>query len=96
MPVEGLATINRYLVIFKHKIDIIPYLEVSSMHWLAETAKGLSEMRHSPRIAIVSGGIGGLTAALALRARGLDVGVLEQAEALTEIGFDGPIVRVMT
>jgi salicylate hydroxylase len=38
------------------------------------------------QIAIVGGGIGGLTAALALRARGLNVAVFEQADALREIG----------
>ena len=43
-------------------------------------------MPSSIRIAIVGGGIGGLTAALALRARGLEVAVFEQAEALREIG----------
>ena len=43
-------------------------------------------MPSSLRIAIVGGGIGGLTAALALRARGLDVAVFEQAEVLREIG----------
>ena len=43
-------------------------------------------MPHSLRIAIVGGGIGGLTAALALRARGLHVSVFEQAEVLREIG----------
>jgi salicylate hydroxylase len=43
-------------------------------------------MPSSLRIAIVGGGIGGLTAALALRARGLDVTVFEQAEVLREIG----------
>ena len=35
---------------------------------------------------IVGGGIGGLTAALALRQKGADVTVLEQAEAITEVG----------
>jgi len=44
-------------------------------------------MPHSLRIAIIGGGIGGLTAALALRARGLDVSVFEQAEVLREIGI---------
>lgn len=39
-----------------------------------------------PRIAIVGAGIGGLTLALALRARGLAADVYEQADALTEIG----------
>lgn len=43
-------------------------------------------MPGSLRIAIVGGGIGGLSAALALRARGLDVSVFEQAEVLREIG----------
>src|ERR1700743_3443200 len=43
-------------------------------------------MPQSLRIAIVGGGIGGLTAALAFRARGLDVVVFEQAEILREIG----------
>jgi salicylate hydroxylase len=38
------------------------------------------------QIAIVGGGIGGLTAALALRARGLNVTVFEQAGELREIG----------
>lgn len=40
----------------------------------------------SPRIAIVGGGIGGLTLALALRQRGLEPDVYEQAAQLTEIG----------
>jgi salicylate hydroxylase len=43
-------------------------------------------MPGSLRIAIIGGGIGGLTAALALRARGLKVSVFEQAEVLREIG----------
>jgi salicylate hydroxylase len=43
-------------------------------------------MPGSVQIAIVGGGIGGLTAALAFRARGLDVAVFEQAEVLREIG----------
>jgi salicylate hydroxylase len=38
------------------------------------------------QIAVVGGGIGGLTAALALRARGLRVAVFEQASELREIG----------
>ena len=38
------------------------------------------------RAAIVGGGIGGLSAAIALRRRGLDVTVFEQAAALGEIG----------
>src|SRR5580658_3225157 len=43
-------------------------------------------MPGSLRVAIVGGGIGGLTAALALRARGLDAAVFEQAEVVREIG----------
>jgi salicylate hydroxylase len=43
-------------------------------------------MPGSLRIAIIGGGIGGLTAALALRAQGLDVTVFEQAEVVREIG----------
>lgn len=39
-----------------------------------------------PRIAIIGGGIGGLTLALALRQRGLDAAVYEQAAQLTEVG----------
>jgi salicylate hydroxylase len=39
-----------------------------------------------PRIAIVGGGIGGLTLALALRRRGVEPSVYEQAGELTEIG----------
>ncbi|MCU9836908.1 FAD-dependent monooxygenase [Ruegeria sp. WL0004] len=38
------------------------------------------------KIVIVGAGIGGLAAALALKARGADVSVLEQAEAITEVG----------
>src|SRR5215213_9416181 len=37
-------------------------------------------------IAIVGGGLGGLTAAIALRQRGFDVTVYEQADQLGEIG----------
>jgi salicylate hydroxylase len=37
-------------------------------------------------IAVIGGGIGGLAAALALRQRGASVTVLEQAEAITEVG----------
>ena len=43
-------------------------------------------MSQQLQIAIVGGGIGGLTAALALRARGLSVTVFEQADELREIG----------
>lgn len=39
-----------------------------------------------PRIAVIGSGIGGLTAAIALRARGLEVDIYEQASALSEVG----------
>lgn len=42
--------------------------------------------RPNLRIAIVGGGIGGLTLALALRQRGIEADVYEQAPQLTEIG----------
>jgi salicylate hydroxylase len=38
------------------------------------------------RVAIVGGGIGGLAAAVALRERGIDAHIYEQAAALTEVG----------
>src|SRR5258708_16387894 len=59
-----------------------------SITWsvIAVNSRGIAVMPGSLRIAIVGGGIGGLTAALALRARGLDVTVFEQAEVLREIG----------
>ena len=43
-------------------------------------------MARTPRVAIVGGGIGGLTAALALHRRGIESIVCEQAPALSEIG----------
>ena len=43
-------------------------------------------MGNKLRIAIVGGGIGGLTLALALRQRGFEPDVYEQASELTEIG----------
>src|SRR5690349_9016847 len=43
-------------------------------------------MTHALQVAVVGGGIGGLTAAIALRARGAKVTVFEQAEKLREIG----------
>ncbi|MCC6890638.1 MAG: FAD-dependent monooxygenase [Hyphomicrobiales bacterium] len=43
-------------------------------------------MVETKRIAVIGGGIGGLTAAIALRRRGFEVIVYEQAEQLGEIG----------
>jgi salicylate hydroxylase len=62
------------------------YHNRSATSHAAANSKGLREMPASLRTAIVGGGIGGLTAALALRARGLAVTVFEQAEVLREIG----------
>ena len=38
------------------------------------------------KVAVVGGGLGGLTAAIALRQRGFDVDIYEQAPELTEVG----------
>jgi salicylate hydroxylase len=38
------------------------------------------------RVIIVGGGIGGVTAAIALEQRGIDVALYERATALTEVG----------
>jgi salicylate hydroxylase len=43
-------------------------------------------MTRQPRIAIIGGGIGGLTAAVALRQRGIDAEVFEQSAKIAEIG----------
>ena len=42
--------------------------------------------KKSLRVLIVGGGIGGITAALALRPRGIDALILEQARAFTQVG----------
>ena len=43
-------------------------------------------MTTSGKVAIIGGGIGGLTAAFALLRRGIDVEVYEQAPRLGEVG----------
>ena len=43
-------------------------------------------MSRKLRIAIIGGGIGGLTAAAALRARGFEIDVYERAGAFSEVG----------
>lgn len=43
-------------------------------------------MKNNPGIGIIGGGIGGLTAALALLRKGFDVTVFEQASVLAEVG----------
>jgi salicylate hydroxylase len=43
-------------------------------------------MARKPRVALIGAGIGGLTAAIALRQRGIEVALYEQASELTEIG----------
>jgi 2-polyprenyl-6-methoxyphenol hydroxylase-like FAD-dependent oxidoreductase len=44
------------------------------------------DAKRKPRIAIIGGGIGGLTAAAALRRRGIEVEVFEQSAKIGEIG----------
>lgn len=51
-----------------------------------DATRATPSLRRQPRIAVVGGGIGGLTLALALRQRGLEVQVFEQAAELAEIG----------
>lgn len=43
-------------------------------------------MSRKPRVALIGAGIGGLTAAIALRQRGVEVALYEQASELTELG----------
>ena len=43
-------------------------------------------MAANPRIALIGGGIGGLAAAIALRQRGFEPVVFEQADRLKEVG----------
>src|SRR5215217_7056940 len=58
--------------------------------WNSETTKeeqmAGSMDTHGLRIAIIGGGIGGLTLAIALRQRGMTAEVFEQAPELAEIG----------
>jgi 2-polyprenyl-6-methoxyphenol hydroxylase-like FAD-dependent oxidoreductase len=42
------------------------------------------------RIAVVGGGIGGLTFAIAMRHHGIDVDIYEQADELREVGLRSP------
>jgi salicylate hydroxylase len=46
----------------------------------------MTELRHSPKVAIIGGGIGGLSAALFLRRAGIDATVYEQAGEFREVG----------
>src|SRR5918996_4488935 len=48
-------------------------------------------MRREPRVSIAGGGIGGLTAALALLRMAIDVEVFEQAPELKEVGAGGQL-----
>jgi salicylate hydroxylase len=56
------------------------------LHLMRSTANGGFMRLKQRRIAIIGAGIGGLTLALALRQRGLEVDIYEQATQLTEIG----------
>jgi len=53
---------------------------------IASVGKGVSIVTMNPRFGIVGGGIGGLTAALALLRKGHEVTVFEQASQLQEVG----------
>src|SRR6266481_2054335 len=60
-------------------------LRTTSAFWRASSTQG--KMTTPPlSIAVIGGGIGGLTAALALRRAGFAVDVYEQAPELTEVG----------
>src|SRR5262249_57489053 len=66
-------------------------LPVAGGTTLTRTGTGSSVMmagprRHSDRVAVVGGGIGGLAAAAFLRRAGLAATVYEQASALGEVG----------
>src|SRR5438477_8442462 len=62
----------------------------SGHFWPSTTRRGgvgrTRLMRHTLRVAIIGGGIGGVAAANALRRRGIDARVYEQAPALKEVG----------
>ena len=47
-------------------------------------------MKRKLRIALVGGGLGGLTAALALARNGFETHVFEQASELREVGAESP------
>src|SRR5690348_14183597 len=64
-------------------------IRISSERTLVCENYSLSEgegMSDVLRVAVVGGGIGGLSAAIALKQAGLDVAVYEQAAALDEVG----------
>jgi len=79
---------DQFLLVHRPTVPADKPQPLGNITWsvIAVNSKGLRVMPGSLRIAIVGGGIGGLTAALALRARGLDATVFEQAEILREIG----------
>ena len=52
----------------------------------SESVRFVSEGRCVVKVIIVGGGIGGLTTALMLHARGIDCELFEQAEGIRELG----------
>jgi salicylate hydroxylase len=59
---------------------------MASVGATAGSPSGGMLIRHDLRILIAGGGIGGITTALALRQRGIDALLFEQAEAFREVG----------
>ncbi len=51
-------------------------------------------IQHADQIAIIGAGIGGLSAAIALRDAGFQVTVYEQSSTLTEIGAGSAFLRM--
>src|SRR5215813_13787795 len=60
-----------------------PRMDTRATQWRIVSWKMISRALH---IAVIGAGIGGLTAAVALRQAGFDVNVYEQAPELTEVG----------
>ena len=54
--------------------------------WLSRLGRGTMLRTNNLKMLIAGGGIGGLTALLALRQRGIDAQLFEQAEAFRQVG----------
>ena len=54
--------------------------------WISAQHENEPSMPRTPKVAIVGAGIGGLTAAVAMHRRGIEVGVYEQSPQIAEIG----------
>jgi hypothetical protein len=66
--------------------ECVAVLEMASVGTTAGSPSGGTLITRDLRILIAGGGIGGITTALALRQRGIDAVLFEQAEALREVG----------